>query len=224
MSPAAMTTGSLGSLDVGVAMGTDVLVVMGDTGVVVGVLVGGTGMGVGTGVKVDVGTAVLVLAGLGVGVAVALARGRVGSGSRHAGPPTGSVTTAFRAPPRRSTRCAPAGALRNRALKRIVMVSGQTALRRRSRVMAPVCASTRTRRREVIVTRAICGAAQHPDRCKVIMCCAVGSVSRRTVHTKVVAAVGGRGDRRTTTRPCGAARAAWAPGNPSAIGDSTSVG
>src|SRR5919204_5082333 len=125
MSPAAMTTGSLEPLDVGVAVGTDVLVAMGDTGVVVGVLVGGTGVGVGIGVKVAVGTGVLVLAGLGVGVAVAVGRGRVGCGSRQAGPPTGSVTTAFRAPLRRSTRRAPARALRNRVLKRTVMVRGQ---------------------------------------------------------------------------------------------------
>src|SRR5919201_5442521 len=131
MSPAAMTTGSLEALDVGVAVGTDVLVAMGDTGVVVGVLVGGTGVGVGLGVKVAVGTGVLVLAGLGVGVAVALGRGCVDRlmtrcGSRQAGPPTGSVTTAFHTSPRRSTRRAPAGALGNRVLKRTVMVSGQT--------------------------------------------------------------------------------------------------
>src|SRR5437763_14474666 len=124
MSPAAMTTGSLETVDVGVAAGTDVLVAVGGTGVVVGVLVGGTGVfvgvlvggtgvGVGMGVKVAVGTGVLVLAGLGVGVAVAVGRGRVDRlitrcGSRQAGPPTGSVTTAFRAPSRRSTRRAPA--------------------------------------------------------------------------------------------------------------------
>src|SRR5438067_9989515 len=124
MSPAAMTTGSLELLDVRVAVGTDVLVAMGDTGAVVGVLVGGTdvlagvlvggtGVGVGAGVEVAVGTGVLVLAGLGVGVAVAVGRGRVARlmtrcGSQQAGPPTGSITTAFRAPPRRSMRRAPA--------------------------------------------------------------------------------------------------------------------
>ena len=132
-------------------MDTDVLVATGDTPVEVGVLVGGTGVGVGTGVKVAVGTGVLVLPGLGVGVAVAFGRGRVDRlmtrcGSRQAGPPTGSVTTAFRAPPRRSTRRAPARALPNRVLNRTVMVNGQTGLRRRSTVMAPVRASTRTRR------------------------------------------------------------------------------
>jgi hypothetical protein len=233
-----------------VAVGTDVLVAMGDTGVVVdvlvggtgvfvgvlvggtgvfvGVLVGGTGVGVGMGVNVAVGTGVLARADLGVGVAVAVGRGRVDRlmtrcGSRQAGPPTGSVTTAFRAPARRSTRRAPAGALGNRVLNRTVMVNGQTGLRRRSTVMAPVCASTRTRRGGVIMMRAMCRAAQHPDRCKAIMCCAARSVSRRTVHTKVVAAAGGRGDRRTATRSCGAAGAAWAPGSPPASGDSTSV-
>src|SRR5205823_7537802 len=129
------------------------------------------------GVKVAVGAGVLVLVGVAVSVGVAVPVGLGGvdrlmtrCGSRQAGPPTGSVTTAFRALPRRSRRRAPVGALPNRVLKRTVMVSGQTGLRRRSTVMAPVCASTRTRRREVIVTRVICRAAQHPDRCKVIMC------------------------------------------------------
>ena len=207
--------------------GAVVGVLVGGTDVLAGVLVGGTGMGVGAGVEVAVGTGVLVLAGLGVGVAVAVGRGRVARlmtrcGSQQAGPPTGSITTAFRAPPRRSMRRAPAGALCNRVLKRTVMVSGQTGLRRRSTVMAPVRASTRTRRREVIVTRAICRAAQHPDRCKAIMCCAARCVSRRTVHTKVVAAAGGRGDCRTATRSCRAAGAAWAPGSTPASGGSTS--
>ena len=49
MSPAAMATGSL---DIGVAVGTDVLVAMGGIVVVVSVLVGGTGVVVGMGVKV----------------------------------------------------------------------------------------------------------------------------------------------------------------------------
>jgi hypothetical protein len=66
--------------------------------------------------------------------------------TRQTGPPTGSVMMAWRAPPRRSTRCEPVGALRNRVLKRTVMVSGQTGLWRRSTVTAPVSASTRTRR------------------------------------------------------------------------------
>ena len=192
----------------GVAVGTDM---------VVDVLVGGTGVGVGLGVKVAVGTGVLVLVGLGVG------RLMTRCVSRQAGPPTGSVTTAFRAPPRCSPRRAPVRELRNRVLKRTVMVSGQTGLRKRSTVMAPVCSSTRTCGREVIVMRAICRGAQHPDRCKTIMCCAARSVGRRTVHTKVVAAAGGRGDCRTATRSCGAAGAARAPGSPSAIGVSTSI-
>ena len=130
---------------------------------------------------------------------------------------------ALRAPSRRSTRCAPAGALRNRVLKRTLMVSGQTGLWRRSAVMAPVCASRRTRRREVIVTRAICRAVQHPDRYSAIMCCAVPVDRPRTVHTKVVAAAGGRGDRRRAARPCGAAGAARAPVSPPTIGGSTSI-
>jgi hypothetical protein len=194
-------------------VGTDVLVARGGTGVAVGVLVGGTdvfvgvlvggtGVGVGMGVKVAVGTGVLALAGLGVGVAVAVGRRRAGCGSRQAGPPIGSVTMAFRASPRRRTRRAPAGALRNRVLKRTAMVRGQLGPRSRSTVMAPLCASTRTRRRGVIVMRAICRAAQHPDRCKAIMCTCCGARADRlcTVHTKVVAAAGGRGDCRAATR------------------------
>jgi hypothetical protein len=75
----------------------------------------------------------------------------------------------------------------------------------------------------VIVMRAICRAAQHPDRCRAIMCSAARSDRPRTVHTKVVAAAGGRGACRTATRPCGAAGAAWAPGGPPATGGSTSI-
>src|SRR2546423_594393 len=60
-------------------------------------------------------------------------------------------------------------------------------------MMAPVCTSTRTRiGREVAVTRAICRAAQHPERCRVIMCCPARVDRPGTRHTKVVAAAGGR--------------------------------
>src|SRR2546423_7341891 len=136
MSPAAMTAASLAPFDVGVAVGTDVLVAVGGTGVVVGVLVGGTdvlvgvlvggtdvsvgvlvggtGVAVGMGAKVAVGAGVLVLVGVAVSVRVAVSVGLGGvdrlmtrCGSPQAGPPTGSVTTAFRALPRRSTRPAP---------------------------------------------------------------------------------------------------------------------
>jgi hypothetical protein len=143
--------------------------------------------------------------------------------TRQAGPPTGSVMMALRAPPRRSTRCEPVGALRNQVLKRTAMVSGQTGLWRRSTVMAPVSAPTRTRRREVIVTRAICRAVQHPDRYSAIKCCAAPVDRPRTVHTKVVAAAGGRGDCRRAARPCGAAGAVRAPRSPPTIGGSTSI-
>jgi hypothetical protein len=75
----------------------------------------------------------------------------------------------------------------------------------------------------VIVTRAIWPAVQHPDRVTLVMCCAAPVDRPRTVHTKMVAAVGGRGACRTATRPRDAAGAAWAPGSPPAIGGSTSI-
>jgi hypothetical protein len=143
--------------------------------------------------------------------------------ARQAGPPTGRVVMAWRAPLCRSTRCAPVGALGNRVLKRTVMLSGQTTLWRRSTVIAPVCASTRARGREVVVMRAICRAAQQPDRCTIVMCCAAPVDRPRTVHTKVVAAAGGRGDCRTATRACGAAGAARTPASPPTSGGSTSI-
>src|SRR4051794_23515572 len=79
MSPAAMATGSL---DADVAVGTGVLVgvLVGGTGVGGGVFVGagvlvGSAVGVGVGTRTAVGVGVMVLAGRGVGIGVAVGGG-----------------------------------------------------------------------------------------------------------------------------------------------------